>query len=47
MKLALDIKIIERIRTYKGVSTLKKEAMNVLVKMIDPKKIENLRAAFH
>lgn len=47
MKLAINPKIIERIRNYKGVSSLKKEAMNVLVKMVDPKKIENLRTAFH
>jgi len=39
--------MLERLKNYTGVSALKREAMNVLVKMIDPNKIENLRQAFH
>lgn len=47
MKMSLDPFILDRLKTYKGVSTLKKEAMNVLVKMLDPRKIEDLQAVFH
>jgi hypothetical protein len=33
-------------KEYRGVSTLKKAAMNILVKMADNKDIEKLREAF-
>jgi calcium-dependent protein kinase len=42
----LDPKILERLRLYRGVSTLKKAAMNLLVKMADNKDIEYLREMF-
>ena len=35
----LDPAILERLRNYRGVSTLKKAAMNLLVKMADNKDI--------
>jgi hypothetical protein len=35
----LDPAILERLRLYRGVSTLKKAAMNLLVKMADNKDI--------
>ena len=47
LKQALEPHILDRLRNYKGVSKLRKEAMNVLVKMLDQNKIQNLRAAFH
>lgn len=42
----LDPHILERLREYKGVSALKKAAMNILVKMADNKDIEHLRDMF-
>jgi calcium-dependent protein kinase len=42
----LDPNILERLRQYRGVSTLKKAAMNLLVKMADNKDIEQLRNMF-
>lgn len=42
----LDPNILERLRHYRGVSTLKKAAMNLLVKMVDYKEIEHLREMF-
>ncbi len=42
----LDPNILERLRHYRGVSTLKKAAMNLLVKMADHKEIEELRNMF-
>lgn len=42
----LDSNILERLRDYRGVSTLKKAAMNLLVKMADFKEIEHLRDLF-
>jgi calcium-dependent protein kinase len=42
----LDPQILNSLRDYKGVSTLKKAAMNVLVKMLDTKEIKKLRDAF-
>lgn len=35
----LDPNIVNSLRQYKGESTLKKEAMNILVKMLDTKEI--------
>jgi len=42
----LDPQIIESMRQFKGISKLKKEAMNVLVKMLDEKDLEHLRQQF-
>ena len=42
----LDPALFENLKNYKGVSTLKKAALNLLVKMVDSKEIEKLRAAF-
>ncbi len=42
----LDPAILERLRQYRGVSTLKKAAMNLLVKMADNKDIKSLRDIF-
>ena len=42
----LDPNILERLRHYRGVSTLKKAAMNLLVKMADHKDIEQMRNMF-
>lgn len=42
----LDSNILERLRQYRGVSTLKKAAMNLLVKMADNKDIMQLREMF-
>lgn len=42
----LDPNILQRLREYRGVSTLKKAAMNLLVKMADHKDINELRNMF-
>jgi hypothetical protein len=43
----LDPDILNKLRDYKGVSTLKKVALNILVKMTaDSKDVEKLRDAF-
>jgi calcium-dependent protein kinase len=42
----LDPAILERLRHYRGVSALKKAAMNLLVKMADNKDIKSLRDIF-
>ncbi len=42
----LDSEVLEKLRNYKGVSSLKKVAMNILVKMADSKEIEHLRDMF-
>jgi calcium-dependent protein kinase len=42
----LDPNIITLLREYRGVSALKKAAMNILVKMADDKDIEHLRNMF-
>jgi serine/threonine protein kinase len=41
---AIDYNILMRLQTYKGVSKLKKAAMNMLVKMADSRSIEVLRS---
>ena len=43
----IDPKILEKLVSYKGISALRKEAMNVLVKMLDVKHVTELRLAFH
>jgi calcium-dependent protein kinase len=43
----LDEEVVTSLRQFKGVSTLKKVALNILVKMApDSKDIEHLRAVF-
>jgi calcium-dependent protein kinase len=43
----LDQEVVTSLRQFKGVSTLKKVALNILVKMApDSKDIEHLRAVF-
>lgn len=42
----LDPNIVQNLRNYRGVSSLKKAAMNLLVKMADNKEIEHLREVF-
>jgi hypothetical protein len=39
----LDNEVLERLKKFKGSSKLKKAALNVLVKMLNPKDIEKLR----
>lgn len=43
---ALDPNILSSLREYKGQSTLKKEAMSILVKMMNEKELESLRQQF-
>lgn len=38
--------VLQRLQEFRGVSMLKKAAMNMLVKMADQSKIENLKAEF-
>lgn len=38
--------MVNRLREFKGQSKLKKAAMNILVKMINPKELEDLRKEF-
>jgi len=38
---------VNNLKAYRGVSPLKKAAMNILVKMADNQGIENLREVFH
>lgn len=42
----LDANIVDRLTHFKGVSKLKKAAMNMLVKMADQNQIEKLREQF-
>lgn len=39
----LDKDVILKLKEFKGSSTLKKAALNVLVKMLNPKDLEGLR----
>lgn len=39
----IDANVLDRLQSFKGVSKLKKAAMNMLVKMADQKSIEELR----
>ena len=43
---AISSAVLGRLQSFKGVSKLKKAAMNMLVKMADPDQIEGLRAQF-
>ena len=40
---AIDSEVIERLKDFKGSSKLRKAALNVLVKMLKPSDIEQLR----
>ena len=42
----LDGEIVNNLRTYRGVSALKKAVMNILIKMSNTKEIEKLREIF-
>jgi hypothetical protein len=42
----LNKEVITRLRKFKGQSKLKKAAMNILVKMTNPKDLEDLRGEF-
>ena len=42
----IENKVVESLKKYKGASTLKKEAMSILVKMLNSKEIEELRSLF-
>lgn len=42
----LDKNILNNLRQYKGISTLKKAVMNILVKMAEGKDIEHIREQF-
>lgn len=39
----LDVEVMQKLRVFKGSSTLKKAALNVLVKMLNTREIEELR----
>jgi hypothetical protein len=39
----LDSEVIKKLKEFKGSSTLKKAALNILVKMLNPRELENLR----
>jgi len=42
----INSEVIQRLSSFKGVSKLKKAAMNMLVKMADQSSIEELRNEF-
>jgi hypothetical protein len=42
----LSINVIDQLKNYKGSTILKKEAISVLVKMLNPQDIDGLREAF-
>ncbi len=42
----LDPSILNSLKNYQGISRLRKEAMNVFVKMLKQDEIENLREYF-
>ena len=42
----LDKDVIQKLKEFRGSSTLKKAALNVLVKMLNPKDMEGLREEF-
>jgi calcium-dependent protein kinase len=43
----IDPSVIDRLRTYNGTSLLKREAMSILVKMLNPNQIGHLLQIFH
>lgn len=42
----IDLEVLDRLKSFKGVSTLRKAALNMMVKMIDDRELENLREQF-
>ena len=42
----INKEVLERLQSFRGVSKLKKAAMNMLIKMSDQKSIEELRKEF-
>jgi len=42
----LDKEVLERLKEFKGVSTLRKAALNMMVKMIDDKELDSLKKKF-
>ena len=42
----MDHKVIERLKSFKGASKLKRAAMNMLVKMADQEEVEKLGSQF-
>ena len=42
----IDEGVLTRLRQFKGSSTLKKAALNILVKMLSPNEVEDLRQLF-
>lgn len=43
---AISQTVINRLRKFRGVSKLKKAVLNMMVKMIDPAEIQDLREEF-
>lgn len=43
---SINVDVLNRLRSFRGVSKLKKAAMNMLVKMADQNQIEELRTEF-
>jgi len=43
----LDEAVINSLRDFKGISKLKKAALNVLVRSLEPNQIEHLRQQFY
>ena len=42
----IDLAVVSSLRNYRGVSTLRKEAISVLIKMLNPIEIKNLSNEF-
>jgi hypothetical protein len=42
----INHEVIQRLKQFKGESALKKAALNVLVKMLNPEEIQNLKIEF-
>ncbi len=42
----IDSQVLERLKSFKGVSTFKKAAMNLLVKTASDEEVKELKAAF-
>lgn len=42
----LNEEVVKKLREFKGSSKFKKAALNILVKMLNPKEIEDLREEF-
>ena len=46
MASAVSDEVLQRLKTFKGVSTFKKAAMNLLIKTASEEEVQQLRAAF-